>query len=187
MLKIDLEFPHSYKVEELPELPGTGKFDAPLLYFPRPKTRPEHDGLWLRMRSATGKSWVGCFAFGYQSPPAISRIVSSPDPDKVCVVSRGTAYIVKVDEPDTWEELPIMPVIDLRVIPANQLLVLADFTRLIACGSNGLAWRSPQVCWDDLKIINVTRESIEGEGYDPINSGTSRFIVDIHTGCSLLP
>jgi hypothetical protein len=51
MLEIDLAFPHSYEIEELPELPGTGSFDVPLLYFPPPKTRPEHDGLWLKIRA----------------------------------------------------------------------------------------------------------------------------------------
>jgi len=89
MLEVDLAFPHSYEVEEIPELPGTGKFDVPVLYFPRPKNRPEHDGLWLKIRTASGKSWVGVFAFGYQSPPAFSRVVSFPNQDRACIISRG--------------------------------------------------------------------------------------------------
>jgi hypothetical protein len=67
------------------------------------------------------------------------------------------------------------------------MLVLADFTSLAAYGSNGLAWRSPRVCWDELKILKVTHATIEGLGYDPINSSQSRFVVDIKTGRSLLP
>jgi hypothetical protein len=187
MLKIDLALPHSYEIEELPELPGTGTFDVPLLYFPRPKGRPEHDGLWLKIRTATGRSWIGVFAFGYQSPPAFSRVVSSLDPNRVCVISRGGAYLVKTDEPESWEQVPIVPVLDIRLIPEHQLLVLADFTRLVAYSSGGLAWRSPQVCWDELKILSVTHNTIEGVGYDPTNLGESRFVVDIRTGRSLLP
>jgi hypothetical protein len=189
MLEIDLAFPHSYEIEELSELPGTGGFDFPLLYFPRPKTRPEHNGLWLKVSAPSGKSWVGIFAFGYPSPPAFSRVVSSPNPDRACIVSSGAAYVVKTDEPDTWERVPLMPVLDLRLIPDHQFLVLADLNRLAAYGRNGFAWRSPQVCWDELKVLNVTPDSIEGVGYDPTNSPSyeSPFAVDIRTGRSLFP
>lgn len=187
MVDIDLEFPHSYEIDEVPELPGTGRFNAPLFYFPRIESRPEHDGIWLKIRAATGKSWVGVFGFGYGSPPAISRVVSTPNLDRVCVVSRGAAYIVKTDEPDVWEELDVMPVLDLRMIPEHQLLILADFIRLTAYGHNQVAWRSPRLCWDDLRILQVSGDTIEGVGYDAVNSCDSRFAVDIETGKSLYP
>ena len=38
-LELVLAFPHSYEIKELPELPGTGRFDIPVLYFPRPKNK----------------------------------------------------------------------------------------------------------------------------------------------------
>ena len=187
MLQFDLVLPHSYEIEELSELPGTGTFDVPVLYFPRPKNRPEHDGLWLKVWDASGSSWIGVFAFGYSSPPAFSRVMSSPDQKRACIISRGAAYVVKTDEPETWEQVPIVPVLDARLIPEHQLIVFADFTRLAAYGSSGLAWRSPRVCWDELKILDVTPDTIEGTGYDLANLGVSRFAVDARTGRSLYP
>jgi hypothetical protein len=189
MFNIDLTFAHSYEVEELHELPGNGQLGSRVIYFPLPKTRPEHDGLWLKFQSASGPTWIGVFKFGYQSPPAISRVVSSSDPNRVCVVSKGAAYIVKVDNPEIWEEIPLMPVLDVQLVPGDNLLILSDFTRLAACGSSGLIWRSPRVCWDGLKILEVSRDTVEGIGYDPTNSITyeSRFVVDLRTGRSLLP
>jgi hypothetical protein len=189
MLDIDLTLPRSYEIEEVLEFPGTGKFDVPLLYFPRPKRRREHDGLWIRVRAAGGTTWIGVYAFGYSSPPAFSRVVSTLDPNRVCVISNGAAYIVKADEPETWEQVPVIPVLDMRLLPEHQLLVFTDFTRLTAYASNGFAWRSPQVCWDELKIIKVTHDTIEGTGYDATNSFSNemRFAVDIKTGRSLFP
>jgi hypothetical protein len=75
------------------------------------------------------------------------------------------------------------------LVPEHQLLVFSDFTRLAAYGKGGLVWRSPRVCWDELKILNVTPDAIEGTGYDPTNSnsGLSRFVVDTKSGRSLLP
>jgi hypothetical protein len=172
MLEFDFAFPRSYEVQEVREWPGTGSFDIPVIYFPRPKNRAEHNGLWLRVRAKSGKAWIGVFASDHNSPPAFSRVLSSPDSESVCVVSDGSAYIVKAEQPDEWEQVPITPVLDVRPLLEQKLLLFADFIRLAAYGSNKLAWRSPRVCWDGLKITNVTSDIIEGTGYGPTNAVT---------------
>jgi hypothetical protein len=189
MLEIDLALPHSYEVEEAGELPGTGEFAVPLIFFPPPKHRPEHDGLWLKVTPANGRAWIGVFAHGDSSSSTFSRVISPPDPSRMCVVARGRAYVVQADEPEVWEQIPLIPVTDVRLIPEERLLVFSDFIRLAAYDGNGLVWQSPRVCWDGLKIVKVTRDTIEGTGYDPTNSITheSRFVVDLKTGRSLLP
>jgi hypothetical protein len=189
MLQIDLAFSHSYEVEEIGQFPSAGKFAFPQLFFPPPQGRPEHDGLWLKVRAGSGRVWIGVFAFGYSSPPAFSRVVSSPDQDRVCVISKGAAYLVKANEPEVWEQIRLIPILNVRPLPEKNLLVLSDFTRLAAYGSNGFVWQSPRVCWDELKIANITSDTIEGTGYDPTNSTTHefRFAVDLKTGRSLLP
>ena len=189
MLELDLTLPHSYEVEELSELPGTGKFAVPLIFFPQLKNRPEHDGLWLKVKPANGRGWIGVFAFGYSSPPAFSRVLSTFDSNRMCVISSGAAYVVTADEPRIWEQIPMTPVLDVRPVPEEGVFVFADFIQLKAYGNSGLVWESPRVCWDGLKIVRTTRETIEGTGYDPTNSVTreSRFVVDLKTGQSLLP
>jgi hypothetical protein len=189
MLKFDFTFPHSYEVEQVREWPGTGSFSDPVIYFPRPKARAEHDGLWLRIKAKSGKTWIGVFAFGYTSPPAFSRVISSPNPESVCVVSDGGAYIVNAEKPEVWEQIPIVPVLEIRPVPEHKLLVFSDFTALGAYGSEGLAWRSPRVCWDELKITRVTSGTIEGTGCDPTSSSKHemQFAVDLKTGRSLFP
>ncbi len=187
MLDIDFELPHSYEVDDVPELPGTGRFNIPILYFPRPKARPEHNGLWLRIRPSSGNSWVGVFAFLNESYPAFTRVVSTFDHDRVCIVAKGAAYIVNTADPDIWQQVPIAPVLDVRLIPKNQLLLFADHTGLAAFHKTGLAWRSPRLCWDDLKISTITDEVIEGTGYDPTDLSVGRpFAVNIRTGESLI-
>jgi hypothetical protein len=187
MIEIDLLFAHSYEVEEVGEFPSSGKFACPQIFIPAPKGRPEHNGVWLKVSPSSGRAWIGIFAFGYS--PALSRVVSTPDPDRMCVVSQGAAYFVRADEPEVWEEIPLVPVLNVRPIPEDKLLLFSDFTGLAAYGSGGLAWRSPRLCWDELKIVSVTRDTVEGTGYDPTNSTTheSRFVVDLKTGRSLLP
>ena len=110
MLETDFVFPHSYEVEGVPELPGTGKFGLQVLYFSEPSHRPEHNGMWLKIVPATGKSWIGVFAFLFDSPDSFSRVVSTPDPKRVCIISRSAGYIVKVEEPEIWEKI-VIPVL----------------------------------------------------------------------------
>src|SRR5437870_2035633 len=129
-LDFDYTFPHLYDVQELGELPGSG-LDAPLFYIPEPKTRTERDGLWLRIRSSNFPTWIGVFAFG-SSPSALSCVISTPDPEVLCVVSRGAAYIVRPSEPKAWQQVRGHPIIDVRVLQDHQMLLLADFTKLTA-------------------------------------------------------
>ncbi len=188
MIEICLEFPHSYGVEQILELPGTGKLGIPLIYFPGSKTRPEHDGLWFKIIPASGAPWAGVFAFGCGSKLAVSRVISLPDPDRLCVISRGAAYAVRSDDPSVWEEIPIFPVIDVRTVPEYGVVIFADFTGLIAFRGDSVLWKSSRLVWDDLKILSVTSETIDGTGYDPMNSGaSSRFSVDFKTGKSRYP
>jgi hypothetical protein len=132
MVEFDLTFPHSYEVRELGDFPGNGKFDVPLIFFPPPKGRAEYDGLWLKVKAQSGKAWIGVFAFWYTSHPSLSRVVSSPDPNRVCVISKGRAYVVSAEEPETCEEIPVIPVLEVRPLPEHKLLVFSDFIRLAA-------------------------------------------------------
>jgi hypothetical protein len=188
MLEIDLTLPHSFEIEEIGDFPGTGKFRDPIMYFPRPQEGREGGGLWLKVKTESGKSWIGVFAFGYSSPPAFSRVVSTPDRDRLCVIAKGAAYVVKSDEPEVWDKIPVDPVLDVRLVPEKELMVFSDFIRLAAYRRGTVAWRSPRVCWDALKIIRITGEAIEGIGYDPTNSVTRElpFSVDLETGRSML-
>lgn len=189
MLETDFTLPRSYEVSEIGDLPGTGKFQHPVFFFPPHKNGREPTGLWLKVSTAEAKTWTGAFAFGYHSPPAFCRVVSSPSPNHVCVISNGAGYFVSVEEPKAWEEVPIIPILDVRPIPAHGLLVFSDFTRLAAYDRNGLRWRSPQVCYDGLRILNVSDRKVEGIGYDPTNSISPErpFAIDLKTGTSLLP
>jgi hypothetical protein len=102
MTQLEMVFAHTYEVSEFPELPGSGWGKTPVHYFPRTQTRPEHDGIWIKVVPSTGLPWVGVFDFGYGVPPAISAILSAPNPGVLCVVSAGAGYLVKSDEPDAW-------------------------------------------------------------------------------------
>jgi hypothetical protein len=188
MTKLDFTYPHRFELKEFPELPGAGFGSLAVHYFPGSQTRPEHDGIWLRVDPVGVEPWVGVFGFGYSSPPAVSLVLSTPDPEQLCVVSAGAAYRVRADQPERWEQLKLFPVLDVRPVPALNLLVFATFHKLAALDAAGVLWESPKVCWDDLRIVRADADRIEGTGYDPTNEPPEmQFSVDARTGRSLLP
>jgi len=115
----DLTLPHSYSVIALAELPGDGQH--PPIYFPGVTTTGGKDGLFLRFTLSNGKQWSGCFAFGRYG---LCGVFAVPDPDCVCVVSKGTGYWVYVNEPEKSSQMPVVPIRDVRVVPTHELFCL---------------------------------------------------------------
>jgi len=101
-------------------------------------------------------------------------------------LSGGAAYLVDADKATGWERVAVTPVLDVRIIEPSRLLVFSDFTRLTAYGENGLVWRTPRLCWDELKIERITQELIEGTGFDPTSPKRLSFAVELKTGRSML-
>ncbi|HSS97829.1 MAG TPA: hypothetical protein VLK33_12400 [Terriglobales bacterium] len=182
MCELDETFPSTYEVEEVGDFPGNGEFREPIYYFPRLKNAREHTGSWLKIKSSSENSWIGVFALEYQVPPAISRVLTTPVASRLCVISAGMGHIVTASNPDVYEQIPIFPILDVRAVKDKGLLIFSDFIRLAAYSRDSLIWKSPRVCWDDLKITNISDDIIEGVGYDPTSSEQTRFAVDLLTG-----
>ena len=104
------------------------------------------------------------------------------------MVSAGAAYVVASTKPERWKRLEIFPVTGTHVMPECGFLIFATFHKLAAFGADGIAWESPRLCWDDLRVLQADAERIEGVGYDPTNLLTEMpFSVETRTGRSLLP
>jgi hypothetical protein len=172
-------FPHLYECEPLSETQTTA---LPHYYFPGGSTQGGRDGILVEVRPERGLPWLGTFAFGEVTPKGISGIFTTPDPERLCVVSRGEGYIVSAATPTAWESVDATPIIDVRLIHAQGIIVFANFTELVAYGSTGLKWRTKRLTWDSLKITEATDTFIKGEFWDIRSEATASFIVDLATG-----
>jgi hypothetical protein len=152
--ELDLQFARHFHCEVLDEIPNVE--DRRRHFFPE----AGRDGLLLRMTPRDAESWIGTFAFG---AGRFSRVLSLPDPEKVCVVSRGEGYIVSARDPRAWEALRFAPITDARAAPAAGVVVFAKLTEMMAYGATGVRWRTGRLAWDGLKILEVTGKSITGE------------------------
>ncbi|MBI2570544.1 MAG: hypothetical protein HYV63_26380 [Candidatus Schekmanbacteria bacterium] len=175
-------FPHSYECERLPETPTA---TLPHYYYPGASTKGGRDGILVEIRPERGHAWRGTFAFGQLTPNGVSGIFAMPDPGRFCVVSRGEGYIVDAATPGDWEAVRAKPIIDVRLVPTQGIIVFANFTELVAYGSAGIKWRTKRLTWDSLKITDVSDAFIKGEFWDIRSEATACFTVDLATGAHL--
>ncbi len=178
--KVDLTYPHDYQVEELVEIASRPAGEKHL-YFPGASEEGGHDGVLIRVRPSSA-SWIGIFAFGYNSPKAITGIYSCPDPGTLCVVAKAQGYLVKANDPHIWEPINAYPILDIRSVISKRLLLFADFTKMSAYGSRGHAWTTSDLSWDGIEIVDVTSEQIKGLAWDSPQQHEVEFLVDVETG-----
>jgi hypothetical protein len=62
------------------------------------------------------------------------------------------------------------------------IIVFANFTELVAYGSQGLKWRTKRLTWDSMKVVEVTDDLLKGEFWDIRSESTQGFTVDLATG-----
>jgi len=178
---MDSKFERRYEYELLEEGPAKGS--SRHFYYPGATKAGGSDGLLIRVQPQVGDSWIGTFAFGcVLKKRGMSRVFATPNPDVMCVVANGEGYLVSASDPQTWEEVNAVPVLDVRQIPARSLIVFADFTSLVAYGEGGIRWRSGQIGADELSILDSSADRISGTWWNPAKGATSEFVVDTMSG-----
>lgn len=177
---MDTTFPHEYEAEQLSELPSQSS--VPHYYYPGASLAGGRDGLGVEVHPSVGQPWQGTFAFGQITPRGISGIFTTPEAKRVCVVSRGEGYFIDVENPIAWEPVRATPIVDVRPIKAQGIIVFANFTELVAYGDVGIKWRTRRLGYDGLRIVEATDDVIRGEFWDLATEAPAEFVVDLATG-----
>jgi hypothetical protein len=176
---MDITFAHSYECAQLTELPSRA---MPHFYYPGASTQGGKDGVLAEIHPENGEPWLGTFAFGLFAPKRPSGIFTTPNPDRLCVVAKGEGYLVSANAPSAWETVRATPIIDVRPVRAQGIIVFASLTDLVAYGPTGIKWRTKRLAWDNLQISEVTDSAIKGEFWDLRSEAMESFTVDLATG-----
>lgn len=180
-VKLDLSFSHRYDVELSKELPSSsGELEH--FYFSGDMGTEGKDGLLVRVVPHTGAAWLGTFAFGLDYQEAVMGVFSCPDEFTLCVVSSGRGYIVRATDPQTWTQVQAYPITAVYPMIERKRLVLVDLTGMTAYGSEGVAWKTPDLTWDGLRVTSVTPEYLRGLAWDSPNQRDVEFSVEVLTG-----
>jgi hypothetical protein len=179
--RFDFTFPRNYEVRMLEAAPPVHPIEK-LYHYPIELEEGDRSGAYLRVMPQDGPAWVGFFALGFDSDQVVNQVCSTPDPERFCLAVGGYAYLVKASAPAEWQRIEQRPVVDLRVLPQQQLVLFAGFTSITAFSNSGLAWTTQRLTWEGLTITEIEEDKLLGHGWDAVADKEVPFEVDLKTG-----
>lgn len=183
-----LEYWNDYDVEALQDAPSKNAAVFTFKQRREPAIEPGQISLevplhlsdWLTLKVRKGdNSWVGRFEPGVDG---LTGVYATPCESVLCVVVCGQGYWIPVDSPEDYKVIPSVPIKKVIAVPKAEIMIFVDFVRLTAYNRSGLAWQTPSLSWDGLKINKVTQDLIEGQGWDAPNNCDVKFAVKVSDG-----
>jgi hypothetical protein len=169
-------FQASYQVRQLDELPSAEVTEL------RPAGQSASGGLIFEVDPSDSDSWIG-FArpASAGSRHAVTGLLPTPDPSKLCVISRGTAYLVDVATRKFALLALSDPVIFVTSLTDAGLLLLATPWRVMAIGLDGPAWQTGRLAIDGLRLDETDGSRLVGVA-DPDSPEPREFVIDLLNG-----
>lgn len=178
---IDESFAHTWTAEILPS--------RPLILPPRHYTYPaeveevERGALEVLVRPMAGEQpFLATCALGFASPVVPAGVWSCPDPDELCAVAGGYAYIVDTRAPERWTQIEYRPVTNIRPAPECGLLLFASFHTVLAWGREGRRWQTRRLSWEGVRLGEVRDGKLQGWGWEMRTDLELEFAIDLQTG-----
>ena len=84
-----------------------------------------------------------------------SGVYATPSPRRLCVLADGLAYLVGVNAAQHGADVVHDQVGQVEVVVDPELLLLVRFIDIVAIGVDGVAWRSPRLAVDDLRVVST--------------------------------
>jgi hypothetical protein len=138
--------------------------------------------LQLMVRPATGGAFLATCALGFTDPSMPTGIFPCPRPQEMCAVAGGYAYIVDTTHPEFCTHITLKPVVEVRSLPEQNLLLFSGFHTIIAWGEQGQAWQTAKLSWEGLRITGIEGNTLHGFGWNLMTDKEVAFSVDLLTG-----
>ena len=183
-MTINLDLPHKWTAEVL----KTAPLIAPARQFTYPQQiAGEEDALargalQLLVRPATGGTFLATCALGFTNPTMPTGIFSCPNPNELCAVAGGYAYIIDTLQPEHSTHITLKPVTEIHPLPANNLILFIGFHSIVAWGPQGQAWQSARLSWEGVRITEVKENILHGTGWNLLTDKEVPFTLDLLTG-----
>lgn len=138
--------------------------------------------LQLMVRSETGGDFLAACALGFKDRNMPTGVWGCPLAREMCAVAGGYAYVIDTARPETSTHLPMRPVVALRELVEQRLLLFAGFHTVAAWGVEGMAWESSRLSWEGLRLDTVVGDVLHGYGWEMTTDKELPFTLDLRTG-----
>lgn len=181
-MTVDLSFPHHWEAEVLAARPMI----LPQRHFvyPREAEEVERGALEVLMRpgASGGSPFLATCALGFRDPAVPSGIWSTPNPEEICAVSGGYAYLIDTAAPERFTMIAYRPVLEVRAAVAEGLLLFVGHRSILAWGREGQAWESEKLSDEGVAITAIEGGVLRGAGWEMLSDKETPFVLDVGTG-----
>jgi len=179
---VDLTFPHNWRATILADNPAT--LPARHYIYPTEADDVEQGALEVQIRPAAKEAqpFLATCALGFNDPAVPTGIWATPRKDEICLVSGGYAYIIDTAAPENFTMVPLRPVLEIRPVVAQNLLLFIDNHSIFAWGPEGEAWESEKLSDEGITVTDIAGGILHGTGWEMKSDKEIRFAVDLPTG-----
>jgi hypothetical protein len=179
---VDLSFAHRWEAEVLAARPMI----LPQRHFvyPREAEEVERGALEVLVRPGGGDTqpFLATCALGFHDPAVPSGIWSAPDPDEICAVSGGYAYLINTAAPERFTMNPYRPVLEVRAAAVEGLLLFVGHRSMMAWGREGQAWESEKLSDEGVTITAIEGGVLRGVGWEMRSDKERPFALEMRSG-----
>jgi len=121
-------------------------------------------------------------ALGFRVPTVPTGLWSCPNPEEICAVSGGYAYIINAADPARFTMIAFRPVLEVCALPAQRLLLFVGHHAMLAWAATGQAWQSEKLSDEGVTITAIEAGKLHGQGWSMITDKETPFTLDLNTG-----
>ncbi|MGA7857142.1 MAG: hypothetical protein WCA11_04415 [Terracidiphilus sp.] len=132
--------------------------------------------------SPSAQEFLATCALGFRDPAVPTGLWSTPNPDEICAVSGGYAYLIRTNAPEQFAMLPYRPVLGIRPLPAHGLLLFVGHHALLAWGEHGQAWQSEKLSDEGITLTAIENNTLHGQAWNMHTDKEIPFAIDLRTG-----
>lgn len=182
---IDLSFPHRWQAEILAARPVI--LPPRHFVYPRQAEEVERGALEVMVRPDGAEPFLATCALGFRDPAVPSDLWSSPKPEELCAVSGGYAYLIDTTAPERFTMVPYRPVLEVRAVPTEGLLMFVGHRSILAWGREGQAWESEKLSDEGVTVDSIESGVVRGTGWEMRTDKEVSFALDLRSGQRMLP
>jgi hypothetical protein len=179
---IELSFPHRWQAEVLAARP----LILPPRHFvyPRAAEEVERGALEVLIRPAAPEAqpFLATCALGFHDPAAPTGLWSAPNPEEICAVAGGYAYLIDSTAPERFTMIAYRPVLEIRPLVREGLLLFVGHHSILAWGREGQVWESEKLSDEGLTITGIEGGVLCGMGWQMIADKEVPFVLDLRSG-----
>lgn len=178
--QVDCSFAQSWQAEVLAA--------RPLILPPRHFVYPaeaeevERGALEVLVRPANAELFLATCALGFRDPAAPTGLWTAPNPDELCAVSGGYAYILDTKRPERFTMIAYRPVLQVLPVTALGLLLFVGHHGILAWGAQGEAWRTAKLSDEGVTVTGIEGDVLRGLGWQMMTDKETPFALDLRTG-----